>query len=91
LLRERYKKLTEEAAERGGLVGYFRWVAREHAHKTVEYRSVEEVQRDIVMAKLPLRRRCCGISPAADQSAIAKMLKSAMISVPVRASQTIGQ
>jgi hypothetical protein len=24
LLRERYKKLTEEAAERGGLVGYFR-------------------------------------------------------------------
>ena len=75
LLRERYKKLTEEAAERGGLVGYFRWVAREHptammsflarllpfqvkvdAYKTVEYRSVEEVQRDIVMAKLPLRR-----------------------------------
>ena len=68
LLRERYKKLTEEAAERGGLVGYFRWVAREHptammsflgrllafqvkvdAHKTVEYRSVEEVKRDIVM------------------------------------------
>ena len=30
LLRERYKKLTEEAAERGGLLGYFRWIAREH-------------------------------------------------------------
>ena len=75
LLRERYKKLTEEAAERGGLVGYFRWVAREHptammsflarllpsqvkvdAHKTVEYRSVEEVKRDIVMRRLPLGR-----------------------------------
>ena len=70
LLRERYKKLTEEAAERGGLVGYFRWVAREHptammsflgrllpfqvkvdAHETVEYRSVEEVKRDIVMSE----------------------------------------
>ena len=30
LLREQYKKLTEEAAERGGLLGYFRWIAREH-------------------------------------------------------------
>ena len=29
---------------------------KDDAHKTVEYRSVEEVQRDIVMAKLPLRR-----------------------------------
>lgn len=75
LLRERYKKLTEEAAERGGLLGYFRWIAREHptammsflgrllpfqvkadAQKTVEYRSIEEVQRDIVRMKLPLRR-----------------------------------
>ena len=49
------------------------------AHKTVEYRSVEEVKRDIVRMRLPLRR----IIPllldigAADQPAIAKMLKNA--------------
>ena len=99
LLRERYKELTDEAAERGGLLGYFRWVARQHhtammsflgrllpfqvkvdAHKTVEYRSVEEVKRDIVMRRLPLGRiipLLLDIVPAADQPAIAKMLKSA--------------
>ena len=34
------------------------------AHKTVEYRSVEEVKRDIVMRRLPLgaSSRCCWIS-----------------------------
>jgi hypothetical protein len=73
--RQNYKKLTDEAAKRGGLVGYLRWVARRHpaamcgllgrmlplqakmtAHKEVVYKSVDEIQAEIIARRLPLGR-----------------------------------